>query len=189
MIWKYKWQDLDTGTPIQPYSDFYFQYAIEALENNSKGTIVELGVYDGCSGRIFYEVKENYPEAKLFLIDPVMRERTKELHMPENNLWFLEDKAEDVVKRFRARSIDLLHIDVDGEPAHNYDIQVMMHELYTPKLKKNCILIVHDFSEEYGCYEYGMEYLVNQSKKWDVIIPDKDPAFPSSRPIIARKLY
>jgi predicted O-methyltransferase YrrM len=187
--WKHQWQTLESGTPIIPYAHLYFKYAKKVLELSPNAKIVELGVYDGCSARIFAETKAQYPSSSLFLIDPNKRPLVEELcHMQNQGVFFWENKAEDMVDRFEDGSIDLLHIDIDGEPAHNYDIQLLMHNLYVPKLVRGGVLIVHDFTEAYGCWEYGNEYIVNNKEEWETYIPPKHMDSPTTRPLIAIKL-
>jgi hypothetical protein len=191
MNWQTNWQDLATGAPIIPYYDVYKDYVQKTLKKNPEAQIVELGIYDGCSARIIYEQMKKYPNSKLFLIDPNIRPLAKELDRPDKNIFLIADKAERVSYAFKVNSIDLLHFDVDGDPeenAHSYEVHLRICREYFPRLKKDSIVIFHDYSDEYDTKQFVDDNIVPHEKYWKVDFIDPHPDSPSTVPVVCTKL-
>jgi predicted O-methyltransferase YrrM len=98
---------------------------------------VELGTFEGTSAMAF---ASGYPNGKVVTIDMKESEVARDSFEIFENIDYRVDTFENEVKNFEDDSIDILH--VDG--AHDFKSVVDDTMLWTPKLRDNGILLMHD---------------------------------------------
>lgn len=153
---------------------------------------VEIGVERGMFSKTLCS---QYPEVKLYCIDPWKAYKTYREHVSQEKLdGFYEDTKQrlshfnceiirkfsiDAVKDFEDESLDFIYIDAN----HNYENVMLDMILWLPKLKKGGMLAGHDYKKFKGQnHIYGVVPAVNDYAKFlgkELIIwrGDKSPSW------------
>lgn len=157
------WSTVPCAIDMAPYAKFYQEHVkrIAARNNGSPTRIVEAGVRFGCSARIIREaLLESAKDWNLTLIDPVLTREASGVAR-DKRVKFLQRKAEDAASLFQNDSIDLLHVDVDYDGTHPYELSANVVAAFSDKLKPSGEIILHDCSDHFP----GIVQLVNEMKE------------------------
>jgi hypothetical protein len=140
---------------------------------HAKHAIVELGVLNGETSKIFCNSNKNVP---IYGIDPIIPdsmnfnlignyETIKNLEKQYSNYTFINDYSYNVVKTWD-KPIDYLFIDGD----HNYEAVKQDYESWVKHVVCNGIIAIHDSA----CYRNGPEFWPGPSKLADELIESSD---------------
>jgi hypothetical protein len=145
------WTELTCYIDMACYSAFYQAVVRETARANNKTDdttiIVEAGVRYGCSARIFMDAMKSRKNWHLYLLDPFPKEDA--LVCQGDHVTFIAKTAELACDQFTDASIDLLHIDVDYNGTHPYELTRGVFDALYPKLKPSARVIFHDATESF----------------------------------------
>lgn len=190
---KQDWLSLPMHIDMSCYSDFYQNITRSRIERNratSQHTlIVEAGVRYGCSARIFLDVLAKFEDWRLHLIDPRPQKQALDLAAGEyrNRLSFHQQRAEAVASQFDDGSIDILHIDVDCDGTHPYELTLQVVLAYWHKLKPDAQIIFHDATRAFP----GVLRVVNEltrDNQWTVRYATPHSDCPISAPACVTRI-
>lgn len=167
---------------MAPYANFYQDYIRQIAERNAGEPvlIVEAGIRNGCSSRIIRDALDPYPNWRLVMIDPVPTADAVEVCQDER-CEFLDRNAEAVAQTFQNGSIDLLHLDVDCDGTHPYELSFNVLLAFWRKLKSTGEIILHDCTDHFP----GITRLVDELKQsgWDATHCPPAPECPIAAPV------
>lgn len=181
---------LPAAIDMAPYAQFYQAIARDIASKNlvshQETVIVEAGVRHGCSARILMEAVADYADWSLHLIDPAPRDEAFEC-ADDLHVSLYTRKAEDAAREFADRSVDLLHIDVDADGTHPYQLTKDVFEAFLPKLKPGAQVIFHDATESFP----GVLGVINElvaTGQWRVTHCPPRPACPIAAPALLQRI-
>ena len=186
---KYKLQEIDykelyRSEQLSLFENFY-KYWIDFAASWSKSdlfSIVELGTDIGLSARLLRDRIKMHRGEEYYDITLIDTNLTKEAWaiVDNENVFFMHMRAEDAVKYFEDKSIDILHMDL---APHSYEQAVDIFKLYEPKLTEEGIMIWHDAGKSARFLFGGRKFLDELRFPWcisyckeDAIMSDEAPA-------------
>jgi GT2 family glycosyltransferase len=188
----YDWTSIWGATDMGPYASWYQDQLRQVLGRNAKAkaktTIVEAGVRAGVSARIFLSAlrEDNEKRWHLHLIDPHPLREAMVLAKNNRRVTFHKRLAEQVAHEFEDNSIDLLHMDVDLDNTHPYELSHEILREFVPKLKSDAVVLFHDSTDHFP----GIKRIVTDLKDsdWDVEFCEPASLCPIAAPAVARRV-
>lgn len=178
------YSEVPSAVDMAPYAQFYSDIVRSIATKNGSMTVVEAGVRYGCSARIFIEALKGTDAWHLHLMDPEPKQEATVLQS-NNHVTFHQVRAEQVASDFADQSIDLLHIDVDYDNTHPYELSFNVLLSYLRKLKADGEVIIHDCTEHFP----GIVRLVEELKAsgWEATHCEPKPECPIAAPVHLRQ--
>jgi GT2 family glycosyltransferase len=175
------------ATDMAGYAPFYENITKAAMQRRASSAplmVVEAGVRHGCSARIFLEALQDCDDWQLHLIDPVPRAEALALKC-NTHVTFHQQEAHRVAPTFADASVDVLHLDVDYDDTHPYELTFQILLAFWHKLKPDADLIFHDCTDRFP----GIKRLVSELEQsgWTMTYCDPARQCPIAAPAHARR--
>ena len=168
------------------YADFYKGVVQDVLmaRNGDDVQIVDVGVRYGCSSRIFRDAIGDRANVKLALIDSVVTTEAYQLTR-DKRVTFLKQKGEFAGHYFEDESIDILHLDVDSDGTHPYELSFDSLLAFWQKLKPDARVIIHDATDHFPGVQRLVKELVESG--WVGKRCEPRPECPIAAPVVLQK--
>ena len=190
---RYKLQTIDYkklyhSEQLSLYEDFYVKWLKKAVSFHAVDKeiiVVELGTNIGLSARLFRNIltKIKGSNYKLTLVDAILTKETWAILKDPNNpsISFIKDLAENAVRQFKDKSIDILHMDL---APHSYEQAVAIFNLYLPKLSKKGIMLWHDVGKSRDFKFGGRRFIDELRYPWCISYCAEHESLPDVAPAV-----